>query len=315
MKASLFIALLASLLTAFQALLIFLRGSGICLNEGCRIVDSLTSVPPLAFNVMGFLFFQAIFWGLLLERKNPGVPLKAVKVLALAGMASEGVLVAFQIFITEAFCSYCLIVFSLILILNITLGFKQIASSVAVFAVVLLAFSSLQLKSAESAEGISLDRGTYGMWSAGQSGGPQLHLFFSSTCPHCENIIEILKNRKTCTVRFQPIDEIRSLDFPDLQVAPSYSAAANRSFLKSLGIEEIPVLVAKGSSGISILTGEQPIRVYLDQNCPAEPSSPGGTSLQTSSAGQRYLPHSEQDDTCSASADCPPLPPSTNSQK
>lgn len=315
MKASLIIALLASLLTAFQALLILLRGSGICLNEGCRIVDSLTSVPPLAFNIMGFLFFQAIFWGLLLERKNPGVPLRAVKVLALAGMASEGVLVAFQIFITEAFCSYCLIVFALIILLNISFGFKQIASSAAVFTVVLLAFSSLQLKSAESAEGISLDRGTYGLRLAGQSGNPQLHLFFSSTCPHCENIIEILKNRKTCTVRFQPIDEIRSLDFPDIQVAPAYSASANRSFLKSLGIEEIPVLVAKGKSGISILKGEQPIREYLDQNCPAEPSSPGGTSLQTSAAGQRYLPQSAQDDTCSVSADCPPLPSSTNSKK
>ena len=316
MKASLLIALLASLLTAFQAMLILLRGDGICLNEGCRIVDSLTSVPPLAFNVMGFLFFQAVFWGLLLDRKNPGVLLKAVKVLALAGMASEGVLVAFQIFITEAFCSYCLIIFALIILLNISLGFRQIASSAAVFAVVLLAFSSLQLKSAESAEGVSLESGTFGMRPAGQSENPQLHLFFSSTCPHCENIIETLKNRKTCTVRFQPIDEIRSLAFPDLQVAPTYSSSANRSFLKSLGIEEIPVLVAKGKSGITILKGEQPIREYLDQNCPVEPPSAGGTSLQTSSPVQGYLPQSAQDDTCSVSTDCPPLPSSsTNSQK
>ena len=136
MNVSLFLPLLASLLTAIQALLILLRGNGMCLNEGCRIVDSLTNVPPLAFNAMGFLFFQAVFWGLLLERKNPGWPLKAVKVLVLAGMASEGVLVSFQIFITEAFCSYCLIIFAFILLLNISLGFRQIASGAVIFAVV-----------------------------------------------------------------------------------------------------------------------------------------------------------------------------------
>jgi uncharacterized membrane protein len=314
MNASVLVSLLASLLTAFQALLILLRGNGLCFNDGCRIVDSLTSVPPLAFNIMGFLFFQAIFWGLLLERKNPGWPLKTVRALALAGMASEGVLISFQLFITEAFCAYCLIIFALIVLLNISLGFRQITYASAIFTVVLLTFSSLQLESAESAEGISLDKGTYGMRPASQP-GPQLHLFFSSTCLHCENIIETLKARKSCEVRFQPIDEIRSLDFPGLEPAPAYSSAANRSFLKSLGIEEIPVLVAKDSSGIRVLKGEQPIREYLDQNCREESSTSIESSSQSSSEVQGYLSQPEQDDTCSVSADCPPSPAPANSQQ
>ena len=305
MNVILFLPLLASLLTAVQTLLILLRGNGMCLNEGCRIVDSLTNVPPLAFNAMGFLFFQAVFWGLLFERKKPGWPLKAVKILVLAGMASEGVLVSFQIFITEAFCSYCLIIFAFILLLNISLGLKQVASGAVIFAVVFLAFSSLQFKSAESAEGLPLDRGTYGMRSAARS-GPQLYLFFSSTCLHCEKIIETLKNRKSCAVRFQPIDEIRNLVFPEIELAPVYSTAVNRNFLKSLGIEEIPVLVAKDAGGIQVLKGEMPIRKYLDQNCQEE-QAVGKAALQSSSAGSNYLVKPTPDDTCSVSADCPPL--------
>lgn len=307
MKTSLVLSLMASLLTAVQVLLLVLRGDGLCLNEGCKIVDSLTTVPPLVFNLMGLLYFQTVFWGLLLDRKYPGWPLKTVKMLLLAGMAAEGVLVSFQLFVTEAFCSYCLVVFAFILLLNLFFGRKQLASGTAIFAVVLLAFSSLQFKTAESAESMSLDRGTFGLRPAGRS-GPQIYLFFSSTCQHCENIIETLKTRTSCTVRFQPIDEIRSLDFPGLEPAPAYSAAANRSFLKSLGIEEIPVLAAKDAGGIRILKGEQPIRDYLDQNCVAEPAAAGGATSGFSSGGSGFLPKSVQDDACSVSQDCDPLP-------
>ena len=307
MKITLILSLLASLLTATQTLLILLHGDGMCFGEGCRIVDSLTTVPPLVFNLMGFLYFQTIFWGLLFDRKYPEWPLKTVRILLLAGMASEGVLVSFQLLITGVFCSYCLVVLAFIILLNISFGLKQIASGTAIFAVVVLAFFSLQFKSAESAEGIPLDRGTYGIRPADRS-GVQLYLFFSSTCFHCENIIETLKSRKSCTVRFQPIDEIRALDFPGLELAPAYSTAANRSFLKTLGIEEIPVLVAKDSSGTRILKGEKPIREYLDQNCKAEIPSAGNTTSETSSSGSSFLPQPVQDDACSVSKDCDPLP-------
>ncbi len=307
MKISLLLSLLASLLTAMQALLITLRGNGLCFDEGCRIVDSLTTVPPLVFNLMGVLYFQTIFWGLLLDRKFPGWPLKIVRALVLAGLASEGVLVSFQLFITGVFCSYCLIVFAFILLLNISFGFRQIASGAAIFAAVLLAFSGLQFKSAESAEAVSLDRGTYAVRSTDQS-AVQISLFFSSTCSHCEKIIDALRSRKSCTVRFQPIDEIHSLDFPDLQLAPTYSASVNRSFLKSLAIEEIPVAVAKDQSGIRILKGEQPIREYLEQNCPTESPSSTTASSESTSPGNRYLLPPIQDDACSVSQDCDPLP-------
>jgi uncharacterized membrane protein len=305
MKTRLGFSLMASLLTAAQILLILLRGDGMCFNEGCRIVDSLTTVPPLVFNLAGFLYFQSIFWGLLLDRKHPGWPFTTVRVLALAGMASEGVLVSFQYFISETFCSYCLVIGLFILLLNISFGPKQIASGVLIFAVVVLAFAGLQFKAPEASEDISLERGTYGLRPADRAGA-ELSLFFSSTCRHCENIIELLKTRKSCAVRFQPIDEIYGLDFPGLERAPVYSASVNRNFLKALGIEEIPVLVAKDAGGIRILKGEQPIREYLDLNCQAAPSPADSATSESSPVSGGFLPL--QDDACSVSKDCDPLP-------
>lgn len=305
MKTRLVLSLMASLLTAAQILLILLRGDGMCFNEGCKIVDSLTTVPPLVFNLAGFLYFQGIFWGLLLDRRYPGWPLMTARVLALAGMATEGVLVSFQYFISETFCSYCLVIALFILLLNVSFGLKQIASGLLVFAVVVLAFAGLQFKGSGASEDIALERGTYGLRPADRA-GTELSLFFSSTCRHCENIIELLKTRKSCAVRFQPIDEIYGLNFPGLERAPVYSARVNRNFLKALGIEEIPVLVAKDAGGIRILKGEQPIREYLDLNCqaPTPPASSATSESSPISGGFQPL----QDDACSVSKDCDPLP-------
>jgi uncharacterized membrane protein len=310
MQISIILSLLASLLTAAQTLFILLRGDGLCFNEGCRIVDNLTSVPPVVFNLVGFLFFQLVFWGLLLERKNPGWPLKTVRMLAVAGVASEGVLVGFQLSIAGAFCAYCLVICAFIVLLNISLGFKQTAAGAVAFAAVFLAFSGLQLNTAQGDKDLCLDRGNFGMRPADQS-YPQFYLFFSSNCVHCENIIGLLKTIDSCSVHFQPIDDIRTLDFPGLERTPAYSTSANRSFLKSLGIEEVPILMVKDQDGIRILEGEQHIRVYLDRICETKtPSS--NAPLQASSARDSLLQElAPKDDACSLLKDCTPLPAST----
>jgi len=67
----LLIALLGSLLTATQTVLILVTGDAICIGDGCRVVESLTTVPPIVFNLAGLVFFQAVFWGMVLEKKIP----------------------------------------------------------------------------------------------------------------------------------------------------------------------------------------------------------------------------------------------------
>lgn len=300
----LLIALFGSLLTAVQTVLILTTGDAACIGDGCRIVESLTTVPPIVFNLAGLLFFQAIFWGMLFDKKHPGGVMRAIKVILLAGMACEGVLVAFQFYISEAFCLYCVVILALILLLNLAVGTRQIGTGLLLAVCVFVVFSGLQFKSASAsqAEGAPLTEGTYGL-RPGTGAGPKISLFFSSTCRYCEKVIDTLKERNSCTISFQPVDRIPGLDFPGLQPAPSYSSEVNRNFLRTLGIAEIPVLLAKDADGVLILKGEGPIRKYLDQRCPKDQSADQatGSSPGTTDGGVGSPP---QDDSCSAFDGC-----------
>ena len=74
------VAFLASVLTGVQTYLIYTQGKAFCFNSGCEIVESLTVVPSLYFNVAGFLFFQLIFWCLLWGRNGSDSSLENAKV-------------------------------------------------------------------------------------------------------------------------------------------------------------------------------------------------------------------------------------------
>ncbi len=141
-----FLALAAALLTAAQSAFILLRGDAFCLNEGCRVVEDLTRVPPLVVNLAGLVFFLALIFGLRasgsLRRRLP----RFVAPLLLAGLAVEGVLFGFQLFVAEAFCSYCLAVLGAVVALNLLLGARQAAHGLLFFLAALLAFSSLELE-------------------------------------------------------------------------------------------------------------------------------------------------------------------------
>jgi len=55
-------ALLTSLMIAVQLVVLPPDKEGLCLSQGCQVVDQLTRVSPLLFNVVGLFFFQAVFW-------------------------------------------------------------------------------------------------------------------------------------------------------------------------------------------------------------------------------------------------------------
>ena len=299
---TLLISSCGSLLTAVQILLVLLQGEAVCIGDGCRIVESLTTVPPIVFNFAGLVFFQAIFWGIVADMKTPGRTIRAVKVMLLTGMACEGVLVAFQYYISEVFCLYCLVILALVLLLNVSLGTRQIGTGILIFVSVIMVFSALQFKPATAgqAEDVPLTGGTYGLRPV-PGNGPQLFLFFSSSCRYCEEVIGALKDRPDCAVRFQPVEEINDFTFPGMERAPGYSPAINRNFLQTLGIDQIPVLMAKDGEGIRILKGEGPISGYLDLHCPAgRPAGETGSSAQTRSS---VVP-TQNDGSCTVLEDC-----------
>ena len=140
------IALLAGILTAAQSGFILLRGDSFCLNDGCRVVEELTRVPPLVVNLAGLLFFLTVLAGLRAARRLPRRLPRFVAPLLLAGLAVEGVLFAFQLFVAGAFCSYCLAILAAVVLLNLLLGLRQTAHGLVIFLAALLAFASLELQ-------------------------------------------------------------------------------------------------------------------------------------------------------------------------
>lgn len=292
------IAFLASILTAVQAGLLFSEKSGVCFNDGCAVVDSLTRVDPIYFNLAGFLFFQTVFWLFFIGYKKVEYGNKLARLALLAGMASEAVLIFFQYSIAQTFCSYCLIIFSFILVLNILSGLRQIFRAFAVFTAVLVACFSLSFGSATSSgETGSLESGSIAVveQSTGEQG--ERYLFFSSTCPHCEEVIEELRRDNQCGIRFNPIDTVEGFTFPGAMIQAEYDAKQNLRLLKGLGITEVPVLLVEHGESTEILRGKNAILAELDRSCRSTTSSEvdySGSS-EVSSADFMYGQQPEED--------------------
>lgn len=268
-RLTLVIALAGSLLTLVQILLLESGLDGICFSGGCEIVDSQTTIPPVFFNFFGLVFFQAVFWGIWAGQRSEELQFY-VRMLLLAGLAAEGVLVSFQYVVVESFCTYCLIIFSLVALLNLLRGLRQAVTGAAIFAAVVISFATLQFATATSesiATGINdLDKGAYAVLT-GEVKKPKLVLFFSSTCPHCEKVIESMQQGSTCTVSFNPVSKVTKFPLTTLVTNEHYDVGVNRAFMMSLGQKSIPVLLVQQQKHIQLISGGNAIMNYLDESC------------------------------------------------
>jgi|GEM_PF-590238 len=286
----LLLALGGAMLAAIQTLLVVLQGDILCLSEGCEVVEQLTTVPPVVFNAVGTAYFVLLFLTLRLGARGSRGWLGMARLLLVAGIAAEGVLVSFQYYVAEIFCSYCLIIFSIIALLNICMGWRQLLTALAAFVAVLLAFSSLEFTSRSQLEPGSLEDGTYGRLD-GQAEASSLHFFFSSSCPHCEEVLETVDADFTCTLNLNPIDELKSPPLENLKRAENYSPRVNRNYLQTNGIHEIPVLSIQDTSEVRLIKGKHAILTYFEKNCriPGSGDDPG-VSLQTPMDDGEYTP-------------------------
>jgi hypothetical protein len=181
------------------------------------------------------------------------------------------------------------------------------------FSAVMVACFSLQFSRAASSGG-SLDQGSMAI-VAGEKQEVKLYLFFSSTCTHCEKVIEALQEENNCTVHFNPIERIENFAFPGSRFSAEYHPEINISFLNSLSMKEIPVLVAMEQQNTMVLRGEQRIRRYLDETC--RETTAVDYSGTSSAAPSEYtnipgiLPGAEnqEEDACPVDTDCAPSPP------
>lgn len=306
------ISFLASVLTAAQAFLLYTEGKGVCFNDGCEIVDSLSAVPPLYFNIAGFLYFQTLAWLLLWGRSGSEYWHKLARLLLLAGLSAEAVLIFFQYRIAMVFCSYCLVIFSLIVLLNLFCGLRQIVRGAVLFLAVLLACFSLKFGPA-AGTGPSLEAGSIALLS-GREDVASRYLFFSSTCSHCEKVIDSLRERNRCSFRFNPIDRVGNFQFPGAQHSVTYEPSINFNFLRSLSVSGVPALVTIEADRTLVLQGEQRIMEYLDDNCRPERETVdfgGTTSIQSPNDMSLQSQKPVDDDACPVAADCQENAPAT----
>lgn len=301
-------ALIGCLITGLQTYLILTRGTGICFNAGCTIVEQLTLVPPLYINLAGLLFFLVLSLSLAGARKGSEGWRLFAGLLLLAGLAAEGVLFSFQFFVTDTYCSYCLIILALIVLANLFMGLVQMLKGALIFGTVVAAFGALDFKTGAQPTARSLEQGSIGRIEAAAS-TRQLFLFFSSTCPHCERLIDTIGPEIRCSIGFNPVDRIESFSLPGLIDSPDYSPQVNLRFLQALGIAEVPVLVDRHQQATTIWKGEQTIRTFLDLNCapdPAvEPAVQAGSTDSSSQETAAPLP-GLPDESCGIETDCDP---------
>lgn len=256
-----FLALVASLLVAGQIGYIYYQGAPLCLNDGCQVVEKLTRISPLVINGLGLFFFQLVYWGLLSARgEHRRVP-SIIKNVLLAALAVEAVLISFQYLVAQTFCAYCLIIFGFVVLLNLLLGGRQIVAGVLIFATAATAFASLDLsKGAQGKQAF-----TAGVFAQrpGLLNYPEHHLFYSSTCAHCQKVIAALRDNAKLTIAFNPIDKVTALDLPQVSYTADYEPSVNKALLGALGIDEIPVLMTRTPDGWIIRQGETALLAYL----------------------------------------------------
>ncbi len=263
-----YLSFAASLVIAIQMIIILFRGQAACLNEGCRIIENLTAIPPLYFNLLGFIYFQVIFWTIFMLRNKHAGSIDWLRVLLMAGLGAEGVLLAYQIFVAQTLCSYCLIIFTIVLVLNIMAGRQQSVAGLSMLAGILLIFSLLGFGPSLllSLRNQTLNAGTYGTRTCSNP-AKKVYLFFSATCPHCRKVLAALENCNSCDFYFNPVGRLKNMKLAGVKKSPSYSPEVNRLMLTLLGIKGVPVLLARDPAGLSIIRGDERIISYIKQSC------------------------------------------------
>jgi len=297
-------ALLASGIIGLQMAIIVINGEALCLNQGCRIVEQLTIIPSLFINLAGLIYFLAIFLCCRWRQGRPAPAFDPLRLLLWVGLTTEGVLVGYQVFVAQNLCSYCLVIFSCIVLLNILYGKYQLLTGGALFLAVLVSFALLNFGPALlSIQNQSLASGTFAIKRC-VAPAKKLYFFFSAECPHCQTVLKALENCNSCEFHFNPVDRIQSLAIPELEYAATYNPALNRLILTLLQIDTIPVLLVQNQDSLNFIRGEQSIIHFIGQACFREETFLYMDSSQYGESGNISV-YDEQEGDCSIQLECP----------
>jgi len=306
-------SLLAGGFIALQIAFILAQGEAFCLNDGCRVVEKLTIIPPLYINLAGLLYFIVLFSASRWSWVRSGTSIDRPRLLLLLGLAVEGVLLNYQIFVIQTFCSYCLVILTIIVVLNLLCGWQQIRFAVPLFAAMIASFAALNFSPASllALKSQTLASGTYAVKKCAEP-VKQLYFFFSADCPHCKNVLAVLENCNSCEFHFNPIDKNQVLAIPGLEYTPSYSPSLNRVVLSILNISTIPVLLVQNQDGLTFIKGEESINRFVSQTCFRQEQEIS-IDAPLSVIPEEINIYDKQEGECAIEVECPDEPAPTQS--
>lgn len=238
-----------------------------CLDQGCEIVESMLKIPPLWFNYAGAAFFMLLFVTALLARKGNTTVQVLLRTLLICAVAAEGVLLSYQWFVVQVFCSYCLLIFAFIMCMNLISGWRQACLALLILISEIIIFSLLQFNNPAMGTDLYLEDGTYAVKRSSVQPVRQLYFIFSEDCPHCHNVFEVLETTVSCEINFNPLKSIEKSPLPGLEPVESYNLMVNAIFLRMLDIDTIPVLIEKRNDGVKFIRGEEQIISFLQSHC------------------------------------------------
>jgi hypothetical protein len=151
--------------------------------------------------------------------------------------------------------------------MNMLAGWRQACLALLLFATELIIFSLLQFQDPRAGkQSFNIDHGTYAI-KRSVNPQQQLYLLFSTNCPQCHIVIDLLSTSTQCEVRFNPVQYLDQQVLPDLEPVDSWDPNINAMALKILGIDAIPVLIEKSGNGMRFIRGGGAIVTYLEENC------------------------------------------------
>lgn len=300
-------ALAASLLIGVQLCLIAWQGEAACLNEGCRVVEGLTRVSPLLFNLFGLLFFLVVGLTTALRRTWPAAE-RLTALLLLAAMAGEGVLLAYQYHVAREWCSYCLIIFCLVTLCNLLLGLRQVITGTMLVVAVNVAFALLRFEPVQTGKNIGLAAGTAAV-RPGPAGARSVALVYANDCPHCMALLRKLPEFAACTIRLNPVGDPPPAAIPDLERINVFQPELNRQLLRLLQIDAVPILLVPENGGYQVIRSQTGIESFLQAHCTepetSQPASPGQNVPETSPLpAEQSPPPSATDKECGVEVEC-----------
>ncbi len=220
------VSLIGILLTLAEAAL-QLSHSNLCNTQGCLLIAQSVRYSDELIVISGFLVFLAIF---VLNRIKTDTASFLINQLLIAALSAEGVFVGYQLFRMRHICLFCLIVFSIFVVLAliriIQKHFSVVAGFLSFFAILILFFL---LKPIYNTPSPLLNK--------------PLVLIYKQSCPHCEKVIQEAKenNINVCTIKAHSCFDL----------------------LKSLDINRVPLLIISKKDEKKIIVGEQNILQYL----------------------------------------------------